>query len=143
MPVALVFALIATVVLLGTMAYFLMGSAPLLLLRHESPVDALVVRGYFDASYRCTAAAALGAAVAFAFTRHTGLAAGGVALVVASLALRRAVVPGLDALRGRLQAGEAGAVRAFRRRHAAAIGANLVVLIATVATLVAARVELG
>ena len=48
MPVSLIIALIATVALFATTAYFLFGSVPLLVLRHDTPMDARFVRGFFN-----------------------------------------------------------------------------------------------
>ena len=41
-----------TVALLVTTAYFLMGGLPLLTLKHDTPLDARFVRGFFNVYYR-------------------------------------------------------------------------------------------
>ena len=51
MSAALIAALFFTVALLVTHAYFLMGSVPLLVLEHDTPMDARFVRGFFNTYY--------------------------------------------------------------------------------------------
>jgi hypothetical protein len=51
MPAAMYAALFFTVALLVTTAYFLMGSVPLLVLKHDTPLDASFVRGFFNTYY--------------------------------------------------------------------------------------------
>ena len=48
MSAALIAALVFTVALLVTTAYFMMGSLPLLILKHDTPVDARFIRGFFN-----------------------------------------------------------------------------------------------
>ena len=51
MPAALIAALFFTVALLVTHAYFLLGSVPLLILKHDTPMDASFVRSFFNTYY--------------------------------------------------------------------------------------------
>jgi hypothetical protein len=48
MSAALIVALCCTVALLVVTAYFLMGSVPLLILKHDTPLDARFVRGFYN-----------------------------------------------------------------------------------------------
>ena len=52
-----------TVALLVTTAYFLMGGLPLLTLKHDTPLDARFVQGFFNVYYRAAFWASLGAFV--------------------------------------------------------------------------------
>ena len=61
-------ALIFTVILMVTTAYFLMGGLPLLILKHDTALDARFVRGFFDVYYKAAFVAAPGAAVSFALS---------------------------------------------------------------------------
>ena len=56
-----------TVALLVTTAYFLMGGLPLLTLKHDTPLDARFVRGFFDVYYRAAFWASLGRLSAMRF----------------------------------------------------------------------------
>ena len=48
---AMIAALLFTVALFVTTAYFIMGSIPLLVLKHDTPLDARFVRGFFNTYY--------------------------------------------------------------------------------------------
>jgi hypothetical protein len=48
MSAALVAAIVFTVALLVVTAYFIMGSVPLLILRHDTPMDGRFVRAFFN-----------------------------------------------------------------------------------------------
>ena len=56
-----------TVALLVTTAYFLMGGLPLLTLKHDTPLHARFVRGFFDVYYRAAFWASLGRLSAMRF----------------------------------------------------------------------------
>ena len=47
----LIVAMISAVVLLVWMGFFMMGSLPLLILKHDTPVDSLFIRGLFNVYY--------------------------------------------------------------------------------------------
>ena len=51
MPFAFSAAMVCTVVLMVTNAYFLMGSMPLLTLRHDTPLDARFIRAFYATYY--------------------------------------------------------------------------------------------
>ena len=46
------FALLFTVAMLAVTAYFLLGSIPLLVLRHDNPMDARFIRSFYITYYR-------------------------------------------------------------------------------------------
>ena len=51
------------VILLVWMGFFMLGSLPLLILKHDTPLDARFIRGLFDVYYKAvTVVAALGVA---------------------------------------------------------------------------------
>eukprot|EP01041_Mallomonas_annulata_P019726 gene19726-39184_t len=45
-------ALLSTVALLAVTAYFLLGSVPLLVLKHDNPMDARFIRSFYITYYR-------------------------------------------------------------------------------------------
>ena len=79
MPAALITALFFTVALLVTTAYFLLGSVPLLVLKHDTPLDARFVRGFFNTYYLGAMVTAGAAAVSYAVAGNPGFAAGAAA----------------------------------------------------------------
>jgi hypothetical protein len=143
MSAALIAALCFTAALLLTTAYFLMGSLPLLILKHDIPMDARFVRGFFDIYYRAAMFTAGATAVSYALAGRFGLAMGAGVLALSAALLRRTVIPKMDALRVRIQADCARAIADFRRIHAVAILANLVQLVLVVWSLIAVSMERG
>ena len=125
-------ALIFTVALLVTTAYFLMGSVPLLTLKHDTPVDARFIRSFFNTYYLAAMFTAAATSVSCAFAGQPVFAVGAAALAILAVALRAKVIPQMDRLRDQLQAEHAGAIAAFRRIHRTAILINLAQLVLVV-----------
>ena len=139
MSAALFAAMFFTVALLVTTAYFIMGSLPLLVLKHDTPLDARFVRGFFNLYYRAALVTATATAISFAAAGRPGIAAGAAALAVLSLVLRRQVIPKMDALGAQIQSSTdyTSAIPGFRRTHVTAIAINLAQLVVIVWTLIA------
>lgn len=129
MQAALIVALCCTVALLVVTAYFFLGALPLLILRHDTPLDSRFVRGFFNTYYLAAMSMASATAASYAFAGVPGLAAGAAALALLAAGLRRKIIPMMDSLRVRLDAETTTAVAAFRRVHVAAILVNLVQLV--------------
>lgn len=137
MPLTLIIALICTVILLVITAYFLLGSVPLLVLKHDTPLDAGFVRGFFNTYYVAAMYAAGATALSYAVAGRFVFAAGAAGLAALAVLLRRAVMQKMDLLRADLRSDDASAIAAFRRTHVAAILANLAQLALIVWSLVA------
>ncbi len=134
---ALIAALCFTVALLVTTAYFLMGSVPLLILKHDTPVDARFVRGFFNTYYvaaQCTASAT---AVSYALAGRSAFALGAAGLAMMAWALRRKIIPTMDAYQSQIQRLGTDAIPGFRRIHLTAIAINLAQLVLIVWSLTA------
>ena len=141
MSAALIAALFFTVALLVTTAYFLMGSVPLLILKHDTPMDARFVRGFFNTYYLAAMFTASATAVSYAFAGRLAFAAGAAALALLATILRRKVIPKMDSLRAQIQVSATSAIPAFRRIHVTAILVNLVQLVLIVWSLIAASLQ--
>src|SRR4249920_1167590 len=113
MPAAMFAALCFTVALLVTTAYFIMGSIPLLVLKHDTPLDARFVRGFFNIYYRAAFATATATAISFAFAGRPGLAMGAAALALIAIVLRSKVIPRMDALGAQIQSDYMDAISGF------------------------------
>jgi len=137
MSAAMIIALVCTVALFVTTAYFIMGSIPLLVLKHDTPLDARFVRGFFNLYYRAAFATAMATAISFAFAGRAGHAAGAAALALLSVVLRSKVIPKMDALGAQIQTDYMEAIPGFRRTHVTAIVINVAQLVAIVWSLVA------
>jgi hypothetical protein len=142
MSASLILALFFTVALLATSAYFLMGSVPLLVLRHDTPLDSRFVRSFFNTYYLVAIFTAGATAVSYALAGRRVFAAGAAALAIYAAILRRAVIPRMDSLRARIQSNETSAIPAFRRVHVTAIFASLAQLAVIVGSLVAVSIQM-
>jgi hypothetical protein len=125
-----------TVALLVTTAYFIMGSIPLLILKHDTPLDARFVRGFFNIYYVAAFVTATATAVSYAIAGRPGLAAGAGALALIAIALRKKIIPKMDALGAQIQSNYMDAIPGFRRTHITAILINVAQLAAIVWSLV-------
>ena len=107
----------STVALLCTMGFFMMGSLPLLILKHDTPLDARFIRGLFALYYAAVMVTAGVAAVAYALAGRPAFALGMAALAALAVLLRRVIVGRMDALRATMTADDAPGIAGFRRLH--------------------------
>jgi hypothetical protein len=135
-------ALFFTVALLVTTTYFLMSSVPLLVLKHDTPMDSRFVRAFFNTNYLITIFAASASSLSYLFSGWLVLAAAAAALALLAIILRRKVIPKMDALRPQLESGVPDAIAVFRRTHLAAILINLAQLAVIVWCLIAVSLSL-
>ena len=129
MSAALIAALFFTVALLVTTADFIMVSLPLLILKHDTPVDSGFVRRFFNTYYLAAMFTAGATSVRYAFAASPIFAAGAVALALLVAILRRKVIPKMDSLRAQIHVTGTDAIPGFRRIHVTAIVVNLVQLV--------------
>ena len=135
----IVMALIPTVLLLVWMGFFMMGSLPLLVLKHDTPLDARFIRGLFNVYYLAVMLTASAAALGYAWTGKAAFALGMACIATLAFALRRwLVIPRMDVLRDRIPASDSAIVR-FRRLHIAGMMLN----VAELATVAWALTRLG
>jgi hypothetical protein len=136
MSVPLIAALCFTSILLVTTAYFLMGSVPLLILEHDTPMDARFVRRFFEVYYTAALFAAGATALSYVLAGRLAFAALAAALATLATSLRRTILPRMEAVGAQIEAGGAGAIRAFRQLHGVAIAINLAQLVVVVWSLI-------
>lgn len=136
---AMIAALFFTVALLVTTAYFIMGSIPLLVLKHDTPLDARFVRGFFNIYYVAAVITAAATSICYALAGRQALAAGAAALALLAILLRKRVIPKMDALGAQIQSNYMDAIPGFRRTHITAIAINIGQLAAIVWSLTAWR----
>lgn len=122
-------AFVFTVALLVTTAYFLLGGLPLLILKHDVPMDARFVRNFFNVYYVAAFWAGLGAAASYALWGRLPFAVGTGAIAVAAFLLRRHMLPAMHQLGLRIESGDEEAIRHFRRVHVATLLVNLALLV--------------
>jgi hypothetical protein len=126
----LIVTLVSTVLLLVWMGFFMMGSLPLLILKHDTPVDARFIRGLFKLYYvAIMATGAVGAlSSALAGRPVIALALGCVAGL--GFAGRHWLISRMDVVRSTMTADDSPAIRRFRRLHIAGMLVNVMLLAA-------------
>ena len=134
---AIIAAMCFTVILLVTTAYFILGSIPLLILKHDTPMDARFVRAFFNIYYVAAFAAATAASISYLIAGRMVLAIGAAILAGLAVGLRRLVIPKMQMLGEQIQSSDMAAVPGFRKIHVSAIAVNIAQLAAIVWTLVA------
>ena len=128
-------ALLSTVALLAVTAYFLLGSVPLLVLKHDNPMDARFIRSFYITYYRLALFTATATAVCYALAGRTGLALGAAGVALLTLVLRTKFIPHMDRLVGQIRGNDLLAIPAFRQIHKTAIWINVAQLLAILASL--------
>ncbi len=118
-------ALFFTVALLMVTAYFFLGSVPLLILKHDNPVDAKFIRSFYATYYKIALVVASGATISYALSTRLVFALGAAAITWLTWVLRGRVLPTMDALGHQIQANHSLSVPVFRKIHKTAIAINL------------------
>ena len=132
MAAAIYGAIFFTVALLVTTTYFLMGGLPLLVLKHDVPLDARFIRSFFRVYYRAAFCTSVGAAASYALWGRFAYAAGAVMIALLSALLARHLIHAMQAIGDAIGAGGAEAIARFRQVHTAALSINLAQLVIVV-----------
>ena len=125
-------ALFFTVVLLVIIAYFLMGGLPLLVLKHDVPLDARFIRSFFNAYYHLSFWSSPGAAVSSAIWGRYPFAMGASLFAAVATLLRQELIQAMERLGERIDVGEAAAIQRLRRVRSAALTVNCLQLVIVV-----------
>jgi hypothetical protein len=125
-------AFVFTVALLVTTAYFLLGGLPLLILKHDVPLDARFIRAFFNVYYKAAFWAAIGATLSYALWGRAAFAAGAAGLAVVAVLLRKHLLAAMHHLGTQIETNAEGAIQQFRRVHAMALLVNLAQLVVLV-----------
>jgi hypothetical protein len=128
-------ALFFTVALLAITAYFLLGSVPLLTLRHDNPMDARFIRSFYITYYRIAFVAAAGTTVSYMLAGRPAFATGAAMIAILTLLLRNKFIPMMDLLAPQIVAKQLDAIPAFRKIHKSAILINTSQLLAILGSL--------
>jgi len=124
----IVIALITTVVLLVWMGFFMMGSLPLLVLKHDTPLDGRFIRGLFNVYYIAVMLTASAAALSYFWSGKPAFALGMAFIAALAFTLRRwVIIPRMDMLRHTIPEADTSIAR-FRRLHIAGMMLNVVQL---------------
>jgi hypothetical protein len=124
----LILALISTVALLIWMGFFMMGSLPLLILKHDTPLDSRFIRGLFNLYYVALTSTAIVGALSYALVARFAIAIAVSCVAVVGFAGRRWFVGRMDAIRSAMTADDSVAIRRFRRLHIGGMLLNVALL---------------
>ena len=126
----LIVALISTVVLLVWMGFFMMGSLPLLILKHDTPVDSQFIRGLFNVYYVAIMSTAAVGALSCALAGRPSIALALSCVAGSGFAGRYWLVSRMDMVRSTMTADDSSAIGHFRRLHIAGMLLNVALLAA-------------
>jgi hypothetical protein len=126
----LILALISTVVLLVWMGFFMMGSLPLLVLKHDTPLDSRFIRGLFNVYYVAIMATGIVAALSSALAGQSTVALALSLVAGIGFAGRHWFISRMDMVRSTMTADDSSAIRQFRRLHIAGMLLNVMLLAA-------------
>lgn len=129
------FAVLFTVVLLAVTAYFLLGSVPLLILKHDNPMDSSFIRSFYITYFRIAFLAAGAAATSYAWAGRHAFALGAACIALLTWLLRSRLITRMDELRSLIHANELMAIPEFLKMHKTAIAINTSQLLAILASL--------
>jgi len=130
------FAPFATLVLLLVwMGFFMLGSLPLMILKHDTPLDARFIRGLFDVYYKAVIVVAAAGTLADALASRPALTVGMAAIGAVAFWSRRVILSRMDSLRATMTETDLVGIRQFRRLHVTGMVLNVVQLIAICASL--------
>ena len=131
-------ALFFTIALLAVTFYFLMGSVPLLVLKHDNPVDSRLIRSFYMTYFKIAFITATATAASQAVAARPVFAVGATAIAILTLMLRVKFIPKMALLGTQIHANDIVAIPAFRKIHKAAIlinSAQLVTILGSLGTL--------
>ncbi len=128
MPLAFFGSFFFTIVLLGATFYFLLGGLPLLILKHDTPLDARFIRSFFSLNYTVLFFASLGAIICYAFWGRPIFALGALAIAILATVIRKSLIQILLRLDELIQVNDVRAVDKFRRVHRVLLLLNFLLL---------------
>ena len=126
----LILALISAVVLLVWMGFFMMGSLPLLVLKHDTPLDSRFIRGLFNLYYVAILATGMVGAASAAIAGRAAAALGLGFVAAVGFAGRHWFIARMDLVRSTMTADDSLAIRKFRRLHIVGMLLNVLLLAA-------------
>ena len=108
---------------------------PLLVLKHDNPVDARFIRSFYTTYYRIAFLAAVGTTVSYALAGRPAFALGAAAIAILTGVLYKRFIPLMDQLAPQILAKDTEAIPAFRKIHKSAILINTTQLLAILGSL--------
>ena len=128
--------LIFTVAMLAVTAYFLFGSIPLLILKHDNNMDSKFIRSFYITYFKFAIVVSTAAAISYAAAFRPIQALGAFAIAILTLVLRFKLIPQLDQRGSEIREDRnIMAIPEFRKIHIYAITLNFAQLITVLGSL--------
>ncbi len=125
-----------TVAMLAVTTYFLFGSIPLLILKHDNTMDAKFVWAFYMTYFKIAIVVSTAAALSYAAAVRPLMAFGASAIAILTLVLRFKFIPQMDQIGSAIREdNKLMAIPQFRKIHKTAITLNLVQLITVLGSL--------
>ena len=117
------------VILLVWMGFFMLGSLPLMILKHDTPLDARFIRGLFDVYYKAVMVVAAAGTLAHALAQRPVTTVAMAVIGVVAFWSRRVILSRMDRLRMTMTATDTAGIRQFRKLHVMGMSLNVVQLL--------------
>jgi len=125
-----------TVAMLAVTAYFLFGSIPLLILKHDNNMDSKFIRSFYITYFKFAIVVSTAAAISYAAAFRPIQAMGAFAIAILTLVLRFKLIPQLDQCGSEIREDRNFmAIPEFRKIHRNAITLNFAQLITVLGSL--------
>lgn len=108
----------------------MLGSLPLMILKHDTPMDARFIRGLFDVYYKAVIVVACAGTLASAVAGRRGLVFAMAVVGLVAFTSRRVILSRMDRLRTTMTAADTVGIRRFRQLHGAGMVLNVAQLLA-------------
>lgn len=118
-------ALFFTVAMLAVTTYFLFGSIPLLILKHDNTMDSKFIRSFYISYFKFAIVVATGATLSYAMAARPLLTLEAAAIAALTLLLRYKFIPKMDLIGSEIRENNnLMAIPEFRKIHKTAILLN-------------------
>jgi hypothetical protein len=125
-----------TVAMLAVTAYFLFGSIPLLILKHDNNMDSKFIRSFYITYFKFAIVVSTAAAISYAAAFRPIQAMGAFAIAILTLVLRFKLIPQLEQRGSEIREDRNFmAIPEFRKIHRKAITLNFAQLITVLGSL--------
>ena len=125
-----------TVAMLAVTVYFLFGSIPLLILKHDNNMDSKFIRSFYITYFKFAIVVSTAAAISYAAAFRPIQAMGAFAIAILTLVLRFKLIPQLDQRGSEIREDRnLMAIPEFRKIHRNAITLNFAQLITVLGSL--------
>jgi hypothetical protein len=125
-----------TVAMLAVTAYFLFGSIPLLILKHDNNIDSKFIRSFYITYFKFAIVVSTAAAISYAAAFRPIQAMGAFAIAILTLVLRFKLIPQLEQRGSEIREDRnLMAIPEFRKIHRNAITLNFAQLITVLGSL--------